>query len=933
MNLKLVAVIVVAVAVAAIAAPLAYILTQTPEKPSDEPSHTVKPQNLPPVARMASNATRILHGQEILFNANGSSDPDGDPLTYAWDFGDGGDGTGIEAIHQFLTDGTFTVKLTVSDGSLTNSSYMYVFVFNGAPVIRSFVPTTPTVVILEGQSVQFGITATDPNNDALGYSWSLDGRPLPVSSPSFNYTSNATSAGEHHVAASVSDGVTNATRDWTVSVRNVNKPPVISSFQPAANSSVYEGDSLVLSATASDPDGDDLTFVWVMDGIVKTNGTGLTAEFVYEPDFRGNGTHLARVTFSDGPSSVSLNWTVLVKNTNRPPTVTNQTPPPVCSVPEGDTLQLVLLANDPDGDDLGFSWSLDGRPQPDMITSVFTFYTNFTSNGTYRVRAEVSDGGLKANATWTVTVQNVNRAPTAKARVDRTAAFIGDLFKFNASASFDPDGDQLEYSWDLGDGAVETGLEVSHGFSKEGVYKVNLTVTDTGGLSGRAGLEVTVNRGIQQVWRSQVPAERPGTLLVDDVDADGSKEYIVVTDGGEDGNGASHGNISIYDLATRALEWKSSDIGSPSNVMATNLDGDPQLELVVGVTNSRTGSVFNSMWTGLVLVIDGKLHSIDWQGAALGSITSVAVADVNNDGQKELLAGYIYNMSVDMGTGLVREYGGLAIYTSAFSLMWNSSGWGATIILAAEMLDLDQLPELVVFSARAVNIGGGTGNDTNITTYKWLLGDLIKIGSFSAIANLYPSAFDIADVNGDGTRDILFGDSSESSGKYSGFLYVFSSTMNSIWKSTDIGGVMAIEVANVDTNTASVEIMVGIASSVDANDDLHGSLIMFASSWGVLWRSDDIGSVDSLAAADLNADGKIEVLVGVRTHDDGFGDVRSELRVYSGTANKVLANATGFHELSTGFVLLDTDSDGTLEVLFADWSEMDTAAYVYLYEM
>jgi PKD repeat protein len=933
MNLKLVAAIIVMVVVVAVVAPLAYLMTLKPATPSGEPGHTVKPQNLPPVARMASNATRVLHGQEIRFNGNGSHDPDGDPLTYSWDFGDGGTGTGLEAIHQFLTDGTFTVGLTVSDGSLANSSFMYVYVFNGAPVIRSFLPVSAQVVIFEGQSAQFSISATDPNNDPLAYSWTFDGRPQPISAPAFNYTSSSTSSGEHRVAASVSDGFTNATHEWPMTVRNVNTPPVISAFSPAASSSVSEGDSLTLQATASDPDGDDLTYVWVMDGIVKTNGTGLTAGFLYEPDYRANGTHLARVTFSDGPSSVSLNWTVLVKNTNRPPTITNQTPPTRCSVPEGETQQFVVVAGDPDGDDLQFAWALDGKPQPDSITSVFTFFTNFTSNGTYHLSVEVSDGSLKTGANWTVTVTNVNRAPTAKARVDRAAAFIGDLFTFNGSASFDPDGDPLAYSWDLGDGSAGDALEVTHRYTKEGVYKINLTVTDDGGLSGRASVDVTVNRGIQQVWKAQALAERPTQLLVDDIDADGTKEYLVASDGGEDSNGVSHGNLSVYDLYTHTLEWKSGDIGSPSNAVATNLDGDPQLELVVGVTTSRAGTVLSSQWTGRVLVIDGKTHSVDWQGAALGAINSVAVADVDNDGQKEIIIGYMHDASVDMGTGLMQEDGGLAIYNSAFQLMWESSGWGATVIMAAELLDLDQLPELVVFSVRAVNIAGGMGNDTNITTYKWLLGDLIKIGAFSAINNLYPSAFDLADVNGDMTRDIIFGDSGGDSDKYSGYLYVFSSTMNPIWKSTDIGAVMSIKAANVNPDSPLTEIMVGIASSMDVNDDLHGSMIMFSSGWGVIYRTEDIGSVDSLAAGDLNADGKMEVLMGVRTHDDGGGNVVSEMLVYSGQVKKELANATGLAELSTGFVLVDTDADSTPEVLFADWKEADTAATVYLYEM
>lgn len=933
MNLKLVAVIIVVVALVAIAFPAAYYLSRPAETPSTEPGHTVKPQNLPPVARMASNATRILHGNEVRFNANASSDPDGDTLTCLWDFGDGDDGSGIEAIHQYLTDGTFTVKLTVSDGSLTNSSFMYIYVYNGAPAIRSFFPAAASMIILEGQGAQFGITATDPNNDPLSYAWTFNGRPQPISGPSYNYTSNSTSAGEHRVTATASDGFADATREWTITVRNVNNPPTVASFSPAASCSVSEGESLLLAATASDVDGDDLTYVWVMDGIVMTNGTGLSAEFPYEPDFRANGTHLARVTFSDGPSSVAVNWSVLVKNTNRAPTVTNQTPPALCSVPEGETLQLVVLANDPDGDDLLFAWSLDGKAQPDAATSVFTLYTNFTSNGTYKVKVEVSDGALKAYTNWTVTVTNVNRAPIAKSRVDRPAAFIGELFTFSASASFDPDDDALDYSWDLGDGTVEPGPEASHAYAKEGTYKINLTVTDQAGLSGRASLEVTVNRGIQQVWKKQALSERPSLLVVEDVDSDGMKEYIVVSGSEEDESGFSHGNISVYDLSTRTLEWASGDIGAPSNLVATNLDGDAQLELVVGVTNARTGSLFDSQWSGSVLVIDGKTHSVDWQSPDLGTITSVAVVDVDNDGQKELLAGYMYNASADLGTGIMYENGGLVIYSSSFALMWNSSGWGAVMILATEMLDLDQLPELVVFTIKAVNIAGGPGSETNITTFKWLVGSLIKIGSFSAIKNLYPSALELADVNGDQTKDIILGDYGGDPDKYSGYLYAFSSTMNPIWESTDIGGVTAIEAANVNTDTASLEIMVGVVSSKDENDDLHGSMIVFSSGWGVLWRTEDIGQVDALAAADLNADGKLEVLLGVRTHDDGMGGVLSSLLVYSGQVRKELANATGFAELATGFVLVDTDADGTPEVLFAEWKEAETTAYIYLYEM
>lgn len=49
------------------------------------------------------------------FTSNGSSDPDGDSLTYEWDFGDTTTGTGASTTHRYTATGTYTVKLTVKD--------------------------------------------------------------------------------------------------------------------------------------------------------------------------------------------------------------------------------------------------------------------------------------------------------------------------------------------------------------------------------------------------------------------------------------------------------------------------------------------------------------------------------------------------------------------------------------------------------------------------------------------------------------------------------------------------------------------------------------------------------------------------------------------------------------------------------------------------
>jgi PKD domain-containing protein/parallel beta helix pectate lyase-like protein/pectate lyase-like protein len=67
--------------------------------------------------------------RKVRFNAKGSIDPDGDPLTYSWDFGDGSaPALGFRVRHVYAVAGTYTVTLTASDGSLASSAAIHVAV-------------------------------------------------------------------------------------------------------------------------------------------------------------------------------------------------------------------------------------------------------------------------------------------------------------------------------------------------------------------------------------------------------------------------------------------------------------------------------------------------------------------------------------------------------------------------------------------------------------------------------------------------------------------------------------------------------------------------------------------------------------------------------------------------------------------------------------
>ena len=69
-----------------------------------------------PTAAFSADPVSGFAPLNVGLNASGSSDPDGDPLTYSWNWGDGTpDGSGVAPSHTYATEGTRTITLTVRD--------------------------------------------------------------------------------------------------------------------------------------------------------------------------------------------------------------------------------------------------------------------------------------------------------------------------------------------------------------------------------------------------------------------------------------------------------------------------------------------------------------------------------------------------------------------------------------------------------------------------------------------------------------------------------------------------------------------------------------------------------------------------------------------------------------------------------------------------
>ncbi|RUP68313.1 Soluble aldose sugar dehydrogenase YliI precursor [Streptomyces sp. NP10] len=84
-----------------------------------------------------------------------------------------------------------------------------------------------------------------------------------------------------------------------------------------------------------------------------------------------------------------------------------------------------------------------------------------------------------------------NRSPVAKAAADKTSGTTPLAVSFSSAGSADPEGGNLTYAWDFGDGTTSTDPNPSHTYTTAGTYNPTLTVTDPEGLTGTASLVVT----------------------------------------------------------------------------------------------------------------------------------------------------------------------------------------------------------------------------------------------------------------------------------------------------------------------------------------------------------------------------------------------------------------------------------------------------------
>ena len=132
--------------------------------------------NQAPVAVATANPTTGPAPLAVAFSSAGSSDPEGQPLTYSWTFGDGGTSTAANPTHTYTQAGRYTARLSVSDGVNTTQAAPLSIAVGNPPAAAILSPTDGSL-FRAGDVISFSGDATDPEDGTLpasAYTWNID---------------------------------------------------------------------------------------------------------------------------------------------------------------------------------------------------------------------------------------------------------------------------------------------------------------------------------------------------------------------------------------------------------------------------------------------------------------------------------------------------------------------------------------------------------------------------------------------------------------------------------------------------------------------------------------------------------------------------------------------------------------------------------------
>ncbi len=373
--------------------------------------------------------------------------------------------------HDADTDNVYKVTVKAADGTATTALSATIDV----EVTVSATNDTPTITgggashsyAEEGVDAIATYTATDDEGDTIVWTVSgADASKFEITTggvlsfedpPDYEDPGDTGTDNVYNVTVEASDGNTADTLAVTVTVTAVDEPPDVAGS--ATITKIEDVDTAVATYTATDPEA-VTTITWSLTGTdagAFDLSTAGVLTFQQVPDFDdpddadGDNRYEITINAADGTDATAktgtLDVVVTVSDTNESPVIGGLAS---YNYDEDRTDAVATFtATDPEGDTIGWSLSGDDASAFDIDEGALTFlsqpdYENHAdsdTDGDYEITVEASDGTNTPTLAVTVTVDNVNEAPTITtepipSELEYTAGLTIAVYTFEAT---DPD--------------------------------------------------------------------------------------------------------------------------------------------------------------------------------------------------------------------------------------------------------------------------------------------------------------------------------------------------------------------------------------------------------------------------------------------------------------------------------------------------------------
>lgn len=436
---------------------------------------------------------------EVSFDGSRITQSQGPEFFFNWDFGDGtSPGNGSRVRHTYEKTGTFKVSLVISDGTgkLQEIPTNTIVIVNNAkaqPKIKvdKELGEAPFTVNFDGSE------STDSNGSISEFHWEF-GDPSSAVNERTGVSVSHTfeKAGVYEVTLTIVDN--NSERISTkqsieVQEKNSGILPKIS-ITPLSGEAPLKVDLNASGSTHSQTGRSITKYTWDFG-----DGSDIGKTKITQHTYQKIGTYLVTLQLEDDQGNTAQTTAeISVTGASEAPTATITTAPldlvgpaPFKVTFNGNT------SEDPDGSITDYEWKIVGGTDIEHSES---FVHEFTQAGEYIVSLTVTDNDDK-KSTSTVTVKTTApgpQAPVAKVKTSpNPAQGIRPLsMNFDASESFDIDGDIISYQWNFGDDTPDSQTSVptvAHQFDRVGIWRTKLTVYDNTGMTDDFEVTIAVN--------------------------------------------------------------------------------------------------------------------------------------------------------------------------------------------------------------------------------------------------------------------------------------------------------------------------------------------------------------------------------------------------------------------------------------------------------